>query len=150
MIRRPPRSTLFPYTTLFRSPIIKEITAAIAGGLDNKGVANSINIRKASFKGDLQGIIKRDEPVELAMDVELFGANVNDSFSFKLKDLAYDVEQVGMLGLYAVEHVIGTVVKDIPGPLKSKLRGALATMMDAKNTARNSEQIGRASCRERV
>src|SRR2546430_5440516 len=24
MIRRPPRSTLFPYTTLFRSPVLKE------------------------------------------------------------------------------------------------------------------------------
>src|SRR5688572_32562686 len=27
MIRRPPRSTLFPYTTLFRSPAIAEIVA---------------------------------------------------------------------------------------------------------------------------
>src|SRR5258707_4058986 len=25
MIRRPPRSTLFPYTTLFRSPAVKQI-----------------------------------------------------------------------------------------------------------------------------
>src|SRR5258707_4998805 len=25
MIRRPPRSTLFPYTTLFRSPFIKDL-----------------------------------------------------------------------------------------------------------------------------
>src|SRR2546422_5081366 len=28
MIRRPPRSTLFPYTTLFRSPLVGEIAAA--------------------------------------------------------------------------------------------------------------------------
>src|SRR2546430_8769249 len=27
MIRRPPRSTLFPYTTLFRSPALKNIVA---------------------------------------------------------------------------------------------------------------------------
>src|SRR2546430_11940557 len=27
MIRRPPRSTLFPYTTLFRSPIVKLLGA---------------------------------------------------------------------------------------------------------------------------
>src|SRR2546421_9389754 len=27
MIRRPPRSTLFPYTTLFRSPVIRMILA---------------------------------------------------------------------------------------------------------------------------
>src|SRR5256885_12629665 len=34
MIRRPPRSTLFPYTTLFRSPMEKEsnILGAIARG----------------------------------------------------------------------------------------------------------------------
>src|SRR2546426_1673511 len=25
MIRRPPRSTLFPYTTLFRSPVVQEL-----------------------------------------------------------------------------------------------------------------------------
>src|SRR5687768_17968618 len=25
MIRRPPRSTLFPYTTLFRSPVVRKI-----------------------------------------------------------------------------------------------------------------------------
>src|SRR2546422_6016647 len=30
MIRRPPRSTLFPYTTLFRSQDLKSIEAAIA------------------------------------------------------------------------------------------------------------------------
>src|SRR3989475_10576812 len=31
MIRRPPRSTLFPYTTLFRSPIVRRYaTAAFA------------------------------------------------------------------------------------------------------------------------
>src|SRR5256885_8960032 len=29
MIRRPPRSTLFPYTTLFRSPVTAKIAATI-------------------------------------------------------------------------------------------------------------------------
>src|SRR5256885_3880429 len=28
MIRRPPRSTLFPYTTLFRSPLIQDVHVA--------------------------------------------------------------------------------------------------------------------------
>src|SRR2546430_12808929 len=38
MIRRPPRSTLFPYTTLFRSDLsIDEIIAAMKG--DKKSVA---------------------------------------------------------------------------------------------------------------
>src|SRR3712207_8857784 len=30
MIRRPPRSTLFPYTTLFRS-VVRQLAAALAG-----------------------------------------------------------------------------------------------------------------------
>src|SRR5256885_12588881 len=29
MIRRPPRSTLFPYTTLFRSEIVREMRAVV-------------------------------------------------------------------------------------------------------------------------
>src|SRR3712207_6335 len=32
MIRRPPRSTLFPYTTLFRSPNIRRMVGALLGG----------------------------------------------------------------------------------------------------------------------
>src|SRR2546430_7838030 len=32
MIRRPPRSTLFPYTTLFRSPRGARLVVAVAGG----------------------------------------------------------------------------------------------------------------------
>src|SRR2546426_6197954 len=30
MIRRPPRSTLFPYTTLFRSPVVPPLPASVA------------------------------------------------------------------------------------------------------------------------
>src|SRR2546430_7163801 len=30
MIRRPPRSTLFPYTTLFRSPLFRGVSSAAA------------------------------------------------------------------------------------------------------------------------
>src|SRR2546429_3340468 len=32
MIRRPPRSTLFPYTTLFRSGLLDAVVAALEGG----------------------------------------------------------------------------------------------------------------------
>src|SRR5260370_23248337 len=31
MIRRPPRSTLFPYTTLFRSPTKNELVSSVTG-----------------------------------------------------------------------------------------------------------------------
>src|SRR2546425_6256380 len=34
MIRRPPRSTLFPYTTLFRSLAVRDVDMAVAGHCD--------------------------------------------------------------------------------------------------------------------
>src|SRR3712207_7611082 len=44
MIRRPPRSTLFPYTTLFRSRI-KSLSFTSAAKLETqKGVRNSRNV----------------------------------------------------------------------------------------------------------
>src|SRR5688572_31004198 len=48
MIRRPPRSTLFPYTTLFRSAEERALTDAIVAGV--------------AAKGDLiQGLLQREE-----------------------------------------------------------------------------------------
>src|SRR3989442_4718743 len=58
MIRRPPRSTLFPYTTLFRSTFAKFYggRAAWAGGSfhDARGACE--------VPGPVQGVRPRDEP----------------------------------------------------------------------------------------
>src|SRR3712207_6865691 len=48
MIRRPPRSTLFPYTTLFRSANACNYSPASASGTLTVA-ASDINDRKASF-----------------------------------------------------------------------------------------------------
>src|SRR5256884_6044984 len=48
MIRRPPRSTLFPYTTLFRSPlIVKDLVIAGVSGAD-WGIRGFVAAYKAS------------------------------------------------------------------------------------------------------
>src|SRR2546429_4425646 len=46
MIRRPPRSTLFPYTTLFRSLGAGKLTGRLAGGL-SVGVLEALTERAA-------------------------------------------------------------------------------------------------------
>src|SRR2546426_2748722 len=52
MIRRPPRSTLFPYTTLFRSPYL-------AGHVD--GVRNRVRVRAEDALGRLALSRERSE-----------------------------------------------------------------------------------------
>src|SRR3712207_8320976 len=44
MIRRPPRSTLFPYTTLFRSPLQEGGRGLVPGGAEEHGV---LDVRRA-------------------------------------------------------------------------------------------------------
>src|SRR3989442_4683941 len=43
MIRRPPRSTLFPYTTLFRSPVTIELTRRIVSRTSPDFLATSVS-----------------------------------------------------------------------------------------------------------
>src|SRR2546422_9489598 len=49
MIRRPPRSTLFPYTTLFRSPVTPEVERRVAAGETAEHIAAAA--RRAGMKG---------------------------------------------------------------------------------------------------
>src|SRR2546430_8857706 len=61
MIRRPPRSTLFPYTTLFRSPG-RSVGAGAVGGLDRGrravrrgGVERFHRLHHGVSRADVQG-----------------------------------------------------------------------------------------------
>src|SRR5689334_23969154 len=53
MIRRPPRSTLFPYTTLFRSDVGRRIPFAMAFSLPPAGVIN-VRMRSEEHTSELQ------------------------------------------------------------------------------------------------
>src|SRR2546426_9016078 len=56
MIRRPPRSTLFPYTTLFRSPLSFRLTQALSHG--------STHPPSVGFLGPLSLLAPADERSE--------------------------------------------------------------------------------------
>src|SRR2546429_8818115 len=53
MIRRPPRSTLFPYTTLFRSRVRYRTAAADSGG--ERGEGGSARSGPGAARGDRLG-----------------------------------------------------------------------------------------------
>src|SRR3712207_8133296 len=73
MIRRPPRSTLFPYTTLFRSSFLRSAINAIrkarAGGVDDP-------IPVKEFRTDILSAMER-----LKVPRELAQRYLNDGFS---------------------------------------------------------------------
>src|SRR5947208_9551349 len=49
MIRRPPRSTLFPYTTLFRSPLL--VTPEVQAELERRGQVELIGAPSIDWVG---------------------------------------------------------------------------------------------------
>src|SRR2546422_5163568 len=62
MIRRPPRSTLFPYTTLFRSPTSRARSRRCAGAVA-AAATTSARMRNVSFMkcGRIRGGERRSE-----------------------------------------------------------------------------------------
>src|SRR5256885_3075304 len=47
MIRRPPRSTLFPYTTLFRSPLSRSSWTTAGGMLSSRSICSSSGCQRS-------------------------------------------------------------------------------------------------------
>src|SRR2546430_6951162 len=54
MIRRPPRSTLFPYTTLFRSPCPIEVMKEVASGMHMSEITIAYGMRSEEHTSELQ------------------------------------------------------------------------------------------------
>src|SRR3712207_7790468 len=52
MIRRPPRSTLFPYTTLFRSPVVVRLSHVPGELLDDRKVSTPRGMAIKIFDAD--------------------------------------------------------------------------------------------------
>src|SRR5258705_9393950 len=78
MIRRPPRSTLFPYTTLFRSPVIAGRAPVIFDIRDSGNVTRAISLsREFSLKTILIG--SGAESVELGAIEDRKSTRLNSS-----------------------------------------------------------------------
>src|SRR5256885_15757958 len=87
MIRRPPRSTLFPYTTLFRSVFDNESLLSVGGfptatatGSDLEGVARAAGVPRtqtvttlSEFTAAFDAAMKSNELTSLVAKVEAVG-----------------------------------------------------------------------------
>src|SRR3989449_690612 len=62
MIRRPPRSTLFPYTTLFRTALVESVKAG--GAVHEIAVAGSYRRRRETI-GDLDVLVTSDDSTKV-------------------------------------------------------------------------------------
>src|SRR5258705_8149932 len=72
MIRRPPRSTLFPYTTLFRSGATWKVSGALptawfpsAIAIDNEGGLRIVNIKGVGNTADKKGTFRDQKSTRL-------------------------------------------------------------------------------------
>src|SRR5688572_32721357 len=61
MIRRPPRSTLFPYTTLFRSPNLSVCTSMATSDRTSSTLVRDAKFLKASSRGFPARISRSEE-----------------------------------------------------------------------------------------
>src|SRR3712207_7305780 len=84
MIRRPPRSTLFPYTTLFRSFVQVDSGAAIPGGRRQITASHRVGARAREEVGLQRG------PVRDRKSTRLNSSHANISYAvFCLKKKTY-------------------------------------------------------------
>src|SRR2546422_8526097 len=74
MIRRPPRSTLFPYTTLFRSQVVMQVA--------NKRLAEPGELEPGGkLRRDFHGRVgRRFDPPSIAVEDDLLGEVLADPF----------------------------------------------------------------------
>src|SRR5687767_15257257 len=84
MIRRPPRSTLFPYTTLFRSSQTR----------DHRMGASALHLRRERRRCDAEAAVRpvlHQEPVALARRVHSVrdGQDRSEEHTSELQSLAY-------------------------------------------------------------
>src|SRR3712207_1959046 len=154
MIRRPPRSTLFPYTTLFRSFTLH----GDANDYTGKGLSGgTLTVRPP------EGATYRAEENVAIGNVVLYGATSGKAFFRGLAGERFCVRNSGAtavvegVGDHACEYMTGgrAVVLGRTGRnFAAGMSGGIAYVLDRdgrfEQRCNLEMEIGRASCRERV
>src|SRR3712207_9137195 len=125
MIRRPPRSTLFPYTTLFRSAV--------------PTLLEPVKIGDTSY---VDGLISRNFPVQ---DVIEMGATLVIG-----SDVGNELKDNSDYNILSVLNQLIAIQSSSSHAEQKKLVHILIEPKIQKYSALDLPKIGRASCRERV
>src|SRR2546430_2446346 len=107
MIRRPPRSTLFPYTTLFRSlaqAIIREGLKAVSSGRNPMDIKRGVDKGVIAVVEELKRLSKPCKDSKSIAQVGTISANADESIG---KTIAEAMEKVGKEGVITVEEGSG-------------------------------------------
>src|SRR3989441_9935001 len=97
MIRRPPRSTLFPYTTLFRSPVLRAFATfrpprfeVRASGFAETGYMMMVEICNGTTAGGSYRFAPDADPCDGQLDVCLVrSVSRSEEHTSELQSLAY-------------------------------------------------------------
>src|SRR3712207_8565770 len=90
MIRRPPRSTLFPYTTLFRSNIEVYVEDDfISGFVAIENICNFDKMDRDKYEQNLSGVFSREFKKYAVVSSYLSGGDVYMIFNFEDKHTSY-------------------------------------------------------------
>src|SRR3712207_7778833 len=84
MIRRPPRSTLFPYTTLFRSGRVADLAAEVLVDLLELGGAGGLAVAAAGLVGDVlerRAVHRHRDPLADRKSTRLNSSHANISYA---------------------------------------------------------------------
>ena len=132
MIRRPPRSTLFPYTTLFRSDMIQRF--GLVTGLSDHTLDNTTAITSIALGTSV---------IEKHFTLDRDGGGPDDSFSQEPEDFAKLCRdsKTAWSSLGKINYDRKQSEQD-----NMKFRRSLYVVKPIKK----GDEIGRASCRERV
>src|SRR5256886_8114266 len=144
MIRRPPRSTLFPYTTLFRSGPPAALGLPRGPRDDVEGGLGPVRSGLVTIPAR-RGKAARVSAGQRIRVVNTHGTQVVDAWAFNARDvtewMSMEASRAWFMKLAAA--VGDTVVTDHPRPIPTLIE-------DTSGGAHDTLKIGRASCRERV
>src|SRR3712207_4228759 len=114
MIRRPPRSTLFPYTTLFRSEgKLGALRYTRSNGIPTLGLCLGLQCMVIEYSRNVAGLEKADSTEFDPDSPEPVIATMAEQVAFV--DGAGDLGGTMRLGLYPAELKQGSVVRDAYG-----------------------------------